>query len=276
MIARFTAAPPTGSAVQDLEVLLRTALFKPAAVLVGVQLQEAADRIDSAYQAKPDEIRKGRSPLQVQCLFGTFELHRTYYYDSGKKGGHYPADAALGLEVSYTPGLARLLCLEGADDSTYVQAECHLEQTGGISVSARQILRVVQRVGEAAQRWQKRLAQPGSEVVPKLYISADGTGVPMVPEELKGRRGKQADGSAKTRQVFLGCVFTQHRIDEKGRPVRDWDSTTYVSSFQRSDEFGPILRQEALRRGLGAAREVVLLIDGATGLENKGRLNSPT
>ena len=54
-----------------------------------------------------------------------------------------------------------------------------------------------------------------------MYVSADGTGVPMVPEELEGRRGKQADGTAKTRQVYLGCVFTQHRTDEKGHPVRD-------------------------------------------------------
>ena len=78
---------------------------------------------------------------------------------------------------------------------------------------------------------------------------------------------------AKTRQVYLGCVFTQHQIDDKGHPVRDWDSTTYVSSFQSIDEFGPCLRQEALRRGMGAVGKVVLLIDGACGLENMGRHN---
>src|ERR1035438_8014994 len=43
----------------------------------------------------------------------------------------YPADAALGLEVGYTPALAKLLCLEGADETTYLKAERHLEQTGG-------------------------------------------------------------------------------------------------------------------------------------------------
>ena len=106
-----------------------------------------------------------------------------------------------------------------------------------------------------------------------MYVSADGTGVPMRAEELAGRRGKQPDGTAKTRQVYLGCVFTQHRVDEKGHPVRDWESTTYVSSFQSIDEFGPCLRQEAIRRGLASAGQVVLLIDGAAGLENMGRLN---
>jgi hypothetical protein len=66
-------------------------------------------------------------------------------------------------------------------------------------------------------------------------------------------------------------VFTQHRTDEAGHPVRDYESTTYVSSFQSIDEFGPLLRQEAMRRGLGSAGKVVLLIDGAAGLENMGR-----
>jgi len=272
-MARFAAAPPTGVAVQELEVLVRTALFKPATTLVGELLQGAANRIDAQYQAKPGEARKGREPLQVQCLFGTFELQRDYYYHPGKKAGHYPSDAALGLEGSYTPGLARLICLEGADESTYFKAERHLEQTGGIAVSARQIQRVVQRVGRAAQQWQQRPAQPGVCDAPILYVSADGTGVPMVPEELTGRRGKQADGTAKTRQVYLGCVFTQHQTDAEGHPVRDWDSTTYVSSFQPIDEFGPCLRQEAIRRGMGAAGQVVLLIDGAPGLENMGKLN---
>jgi hypothetical protein len=45
-----------------------------------------------------------------------------------------------------------------------------------------------------------------------------------------------------------------------------------VSSFGSIDEFGPLLRQEAIRRGLALAMQVVLLIDGATGLANMGRL----
>jgi len=57
----------------------------------------------------------------------------------------------------------------------------------------------------------------------------------------------------KTRMAYLGCVFTQHKRDEKGRPIRDHESTTYVSSFGSIDEFGPMLRQEAIRRGLPLA-----------------------
>ena len=256
----------------QLEILVRTAVFKSANTLVGWLLQQAVDRADAAYQPKLGEVRKGRENLEVQGIFGRSRLQRDYYHHAGKHTGHYPADAALGLEGGYTPALAKLICLEGADEPTYLKAERHLEQTGGIAVSARQIQRVVQRVGEDAQKWQEREAQPGACDAPILYVSGDGTGVPMVPEELKGRRGKQADGKAKTRQVYLGCVFTQHRTDEKGRPVRDYESTTYVSSFKSIDAFGPLLRQEAIRRGMGSAGKVVLLIDGAAGLENMGLL----
>jgi hypothetical protein len=271
VMAQFQSHSPAGEAVAQLELLVRTALFKSANELVGWLLQQAADRIDAAYQPKPGEVRKGRDTIGVQGIFGSFPLTRDYYYHPGKKQGHAPAEDALGLEVSYTPALAKLLCLEGADETTYLKAQRHLAHTGGITVSARQIQRVVQRVGAAAQAWQQRPAQPSPCDAPIFYASADGTGVPMVSEELKGRKGKQADGTAKTRQAYLGCVFTQHRTDEKGHPVRDYESTTYVSSLQSIADFGPMLRQEALRRGMGSAGQVVLLIDGAHGLENMGQ-----
>jgi hypothetical protein len=270
-MAHFGGQMPDGPAVQQLEVLVRTAIFKPANALVQWLLQQAANRLDAAYQPTPGQQRKAREWVQVEGLFGSFRLERDYYYHEGKKQGRCPADAALGLEVGYTPALARLICVEGADEAGYQKAERHLAETGAIHVSARQIQRVVQRVGQHAQHWQERQAQPGRCNAPVLYVSADGTGLPMRQQELAGRKGKQPDGSAKTRQVYLGCVFTQHHTDKKGHPVRDYESTSYVSSFKSIDLFGPLLRQEAIRRGMGSAGKVIVLIDGAVGLENMGR-----
>ena len=278
MTARFAAAPPDGQAVLQLEGLVRTALFKSASQIVGYLLQSAADRIDAAYQPSPGQQRKGRQAMSVDGIFGSFMLERDYYYHEGKKLGHYPADAALGLEGGCTPALARLICLEGADENSYQKAEDHLRETGGIHVTARQVQRMVQRVGASARKWQQREAlvpEPQSQAAPVLYVSADATGVPMRKEELAGRAGKQPDGSAKTRMAYLGCVFTQHQRDEQGHPIRDYQSTTYVSSFGSIDEFGPQLRQEAIRRGLALAMQVVLLIDGASALANMGRLCFP-
>ena len=77
-MAQFAAQPPGGEAVPQLEVLVRTALFKPASELVGWLLQQAADRVDAAYQPQPGQVRKGRVPLQMQGLFGQFTLQRDY------------------------------------------------------------------------------------------------------------------------------------------------------------------------------------------------------
>ena len=63
-MARFQAHAPTGSLVQELEVLVRTAIFKPANALVGHLLQGAADRIDAAYQ--PSYYGRFRTVIPTQ------------------------------------------------------------------------------------------------------------------------------------------------------------------------------------------------------------------
>ena len=127
----------TGCAVLQLEVLVRTALFKPAPALVGFLLQGAADRVDAAYQPRPMAV----------------------------------------------PRLAR----------------------------------------------------------PAWAASSPST-------------------KRMTRVTPCGTM---------NRP-------TFVSSFASIDELGPMLRQEAIRRGLALALQVVLRIDGAEGLARIGRLCFPT
>ena len=53
MMARFQAQAPTGTLVQELEGLVRAAIFKPANALVGYLLQAAVDQIDATYQPQP-------------------------------------------------------------------------------------------------------------------------------------------------------------------------------------------------------------------------------
>ena len=82
---------------------------------------------------------------------------------------------------------------------------------------------------------------------------------------LAGRKGKQADGSSKTREVKLGAAFTQHGVDAEGRPLRDHGSTTYVASHAPSGEFSLLLRAAARRRGVGSTKQVIFLSDGGPG-----------
>lgn len=224
--------------MDDLERLLRKAIFKPANELVGYLLQEAVERIEADYCPNPGEVCKGSHPLSVQGMFGAFTLQRRYYHHPGKKKGHFPADDALGLEGAYTPALARLICMEAADETSFEKGALHLCEVGGMDVEGRQIQRVVNRVGADAQAWQKRESAPGHTEARVLYISADATGVPMRKQELLGRKGKAEDGVPKTRMALLGCVFTQHQIDEQGRPMRDHESTTDQSGFECVSDFG--------------------------------------
>jgi hypothetical protein len=145
-----------------------------------------------------------------------------------------------------------------------------LEDLAGIRVSAKGVERVLEGVGgemEAFYRAQGEAA--GSEkIVPikpiaRMYICMDGTGVPVVKKETVGRPGKGEDGQAKTREAKLVCVFTQTGLDEKGRPVRDEESTSYTGAIEPAEAFGQRIYQEAKRRGLDRAKEVCVLGDGA-------------
>jgi hypothetical protein len=78
-----------------------------------------------------------------------------------------------------------------------------------------------------------------------------------------GREGKGPDGKARTREVKLGCVFTQTIFDDDGKPIRDPASTTYVGAIESSTDFGYRIKAEAARRGLASAKRVIALTDGA-------------
>ena len=251
----------------EMETTFRQLLLQSAIQIFGPLLQQRVDQIDAAYQPNPQMRRHGRRPLQVNTLLGPVTLQRDYYI--GPRGGHCPADAALGLEGSATPALARLVC-RAAAQQPYGAASRDLAEYGCIAVDERQIQRMVQHIGPQCDSW--LASQPSSgQAVPILYVSCDGTGAPMRKAELEGRKGRQEDGSAKTREVKLGAIFTQHKVDTDGRPMRDHESTTYIGGFQSSQEFGLLLLQEARRRALGAAHQVIYLSDGAAWAEEIAR-----
>ena len=259
------------SSLDGVERQLRQLFFAAFLPLWTQWLQCRADDWDRQYHPPNGYRRVGRRSLQVQGFFGWAALERDYYHHDDRQG-FFPADGALGLVDSYTPDLAGLLTVAAALHP-FERAQQIVDRFSGIQVTGRQIQRLVQTVGPSAVPWVR--PTPEGKPVPVFYISYDGTGVPIVTGELEGRPGKQADGSAKTREVKLGCVFTQHITDEKGRPVRDPDSTTYVASFQTAQDFGATIRQEALRRGMPQARKVVVLFDGALWTSELARTNFP-
>jgi hypothetical protein len=92
--------------------------------------------------------------------------------------------------------------------------------------------------------------------------------VPVVAAEAEGRPGKGEDGTAHTREVKLCCVFTQTRLDEERRPVRDPHSSSYLATFAPAAGFGPLMAGEARRRGAARVRQLVIIGDGAAWIWN--------
>ncbi len=96
----------------------------------------------------------------------------------------------------------------------------------------------------------------------------------MVAFETEGRVGKLGE-QAQTREAKLGCVFTQTRVDERGRPVRDEASTTYSGGIETAEAFGRRIYSQAWRRGWSRAQKKVVIGDGAAWIWNLGEEHFP-
>lgn len=259
---------------EAIELGLREALLKDGRrLLESLYAQTELSIPDNA--SRPGEKCHPHRKLQMHSILGVVELRRSYFYSPENGRGRFPLDEALGLVESFSPALVRLAARAAAREG-YQAASEDLAALAGIAIEGRQIHRLVNQVGPKVALALQQGPIPDPKAIPVLYVEVDGTGVPMVADELAGRKGKQEDGSAKTREAKLGAVFTQTKPDEEtGLPVRDPDSTAYVGSFETAEDFGGRIRQEALRRGLGRAVKIVFLGDGAAWIWELARVNFP-
>jgi Uncharacterised protein family (UPF0236) len=250
---------------------LREAVFRDLCGVLEQLLNDPALPIPND-QGLPHEKCHADRPKEALTLFGLVALRRNYYYSEEQEQGRAPLDQALGLLAGYSPGVMRMLCRAAAREP-FESGAADLKAFAGLEVEGRQLQRVAERMGLVVRQSQEQLPPPvhASGSIPILYVAVDGTGVPMVAKELVGRSGKQPDGSARTREVKLGCVFTQTTIDEEGLPLRDYQSSTYVAGFEAAKDFMVRVRREAIRRRMSAADMVALLGDGAAWIWQQGK-----
>lgn len=225
---------------------------------------------------RPGEERAGYRSKAVLVNLGWMELRRPYLYDPGRGQGRCPLDSAWGLVDSYSPEVLRLACRAAALAGSYEAASQDLLTYGGLQIDARQVQRLVSQVAPVMNRWRQAQGPlPHATAGEVMCIGTEGTGAPMRRRYLRGRKGKQG-GRARTREVKVGTVFTHRKPEQpQQRPERDYGSTTYLAAIVSADDFGPLLRQEAIRRGMGSAKTVVFLGDGAVWVWKLARLNFP-
>lgn len=252
---------------------MREALFKDGRALLE-QLYNPSDLSIPDNTRRPGERCHPDRAKDIQTLFGLITVRRDYFYHPATQTGRLPLDQALGLLHRFSPAVVRLASRAAAKEG-YESASQDLLAQAGVALEGRQIQRLVNLVAPAVAAQLEQGSPASAAPLPILYAEVDGTGVPMVAEELAGRPGKQEDGSAQTREVKLGAIFTQTQTGADGGPVRDHESTTYVGSFESASDFGTRLRAEARRRGLGRAGKVVFIGDGAAWIWELARVNFP-
>ena len=215
---------------------------------------------------------------RLRTLLGRIRFKRSRYVCPVCGKARYPGDEELDVVgTSRSPGLRRQVARLGTKES-FREVARDMKELAGIRLSRKDAERISESIGEDMERWaaqervRLRFQEPPPLDTPKtietLYIEMDGTGVPMIKREVEGRKGKQKDGKAKTREAKLGCVFTQTAFDEKERPIRDPASTSFTGAIETAEQFGWRIYAEAVRRGLYHAKRVVVLSDGAEWIRN--------
>lgn len=227
---------------------------------------------------------RGLRSKPVLTAVGKVEVARPYFLCLHCHAGQFPADVELDIQdTEFSPGVRRMQAVVG-QEVPFDQGRRQIELLAGLEVTAKGVERTAEAIGaDIARREQQEIGRAVQlelpvavgAVVSILYIEMDGTGVPVVKKETAGRQGKTEGQPAHTREVKLGCVFTQTKWDEEGYPIRDPDSTTYVGAIETAEEFGKRLYVEAWKRGWERAETKVVLGDGAEWIWNLAEQHFP-
>jgi len=219
----------------------------------------------------------GRHAKIFESVLGALHLERAYYDCDRCHQGFCPRDRALRLEsFSLTPGVLRMTASAAALLS-FAESSGLLHELAGVEVSPKQVERAAEALGEEIAVDEKQQVEPMGEVAPTMYLGMDGTGVPMRSEEVADRAGKQADGSAKTREAKLVTIWTAESRDAEGKPVRDPGSVTYSAAIESAatpdtspelSDFAARVDREASRRGFTEAPRQAALGDGSIWIWN--------
>ncbi len=266
--------------LEATEMAMRSALHRAGATALSQLLQFPAPSEEGRRLACPcgqqAHYREQRSK-PVLTVVGPVEVLRPYYLCAHCGVGQFPVDVELDVEnTEFSPGVRRMQAIVG-QEAPFDHGREQMKVLAGLEVTTKSVERTAEAIGgDIAQREQTEIHKAlqlelpvvAGEPIPVLYVQMDGTGVPVVKKETVGRQGKTEGQPAHTREVKLGCVFTQTTWDKEGYPIRDPDSTTYAGAIESAEEFGRRIYGEAWGRGWSRALKKVVIGDGAEWIWN--------
>lgn len=214
-------------------------------------------------------------PATVTTILGPITFQRPYYLCAACGHGQHPLDTQLQLCAgSRSAGLDELLALLGATQDSFAQAASVLEHLTLVHVSPNSVRAATEELGATLLAHQQHgvarasdghdLPQPTTPSPTRLYLTMDG-----VLAHLHERGWSE---------VKVGCCYQTSSRPEPKRPeqleVRA-HSLSYVTALVEAETFGWHLWQEAVRRGVLSAAEVVVLGDGAHWIWKIAELHFP-
>jgi hypothetical protein len=273
--------------LEAIEMAVRSAMHRAGAAALTELLQFPAPAADQRAVdcscGKQAHYRELRTKPFLTAV-GTVRISRPYYLCPHCHTGQFPADVELDIaHTEFSPGVRRMQALVG-QDVPFDHGREQLKELAGLEVTTKAVERTAEAIGDDIAQGEQREVQQAVQLdlpivigkpVPILYVQMDGTGVPVVKKETRGRQGKSDDQPAHTREAKLGCVFTQTTWDEEGFPIRDPDSTTYTGAIETAEEFGKRLYVEAWKRGWSRAQKRVVMGDGAEWIWNLAEHHFP-
>src|SRR5712671_4710272 len=262
------------------EMAMRSALHRSGAAALSQLLEFPAPTEEGRTLACPcgqQAHYRERRIKPVLTVVGLVEVLRPYYLCVHCGVGQFPVDVELDIEnTEFSPGVRRMQAIVG-QEAPFDHGREQMKVLAGLEVTTKSVERTAEAIGAAiAQReqaeiqkaFQLELPVVAGEPLRVLYVQMDGTGVPVVKKETVGRKGKTDGQPAHTREVKLGCVFTQTTWDQEGYAIRDPDSTTYTGAIESAEEFGRRIYAEACGRGWSRALQKVVIGDGAEWIWN--------
>ena len=266
---------------------LRTAMHQAGAAALSQLLQFPEPVADQraipcacGQQARYRELRS----RSILTALGEATLMRPWYLCPHCHNGQFPVDRQLDMEKhDFSPGVRRMQALVG-QEVAFDHGREQMKLLASLEVTAKSVERTAEAIGADIAAGEQREIRKAVQLdlpviigkpIPILYVQMDGTGIPVVKKETEGRKGKTDGLPAHTREVKLGCVFTQTTWDQEGYALRDPNSTTYTGAIETAEEFGKRLYLEAWNRGWSHAAKKVVIGDGAEWIWNLADLHFP-
>lgn len=261
-----------------IETLTREASLKAGAIVIENLLN------DDTSDCQPEIIHpngtkmkySGRRERTVVTVLGDITIKRAYYTD-GNGQGYCPRDRMLGLDKDCLSDGVKRIIGHSASVLSFSESSQMIEALSGLHIGPKQVERAAEALGKEISEDERVEIKEGEPCSQTMYAGMDGSGCPMRKEETEGRKGKQKDGSSKTREVKLAVFMSADGLGKDGIPQRDIGSVSYNAAIEsaRSNDlekersaFAQRIEREACRRGFYKAKRQVIIGDGAPWIWN--------